>query len=155
MFNYLTLAIYLQDKDDPTGGFTCIGAIVIILIALAVSNNRKNKEIALARAAYQDSLTRLKSNPTNADLRQRTLELGRIYSHLTRKKRGVTLFDEVALMNDINAACAGATFVYQTSRAAATSSIEERLAKLSELRAKGLIDEQEYNSRRQKILDEV
>jgi hypothetical protein len=111
--------------------------------------------LAQAKASYQASLSKLKSNPTNADLRQRTLELGRIYSNLTRKKRGVTLFDEVALMNDISAACAGATFVSPNMGTSATPSIEKRLSKLAELRSKGLIDEQEYNSKRQKIIDEV
>lgn len=152
----LTLLIYFQDQETPAGGFVCLGIVIIIIIALVVSSNQKNAALAQARTAYQGSLSRLKSNPTNADLRQSTLALGRVYSNLTRKKRGVTLFDEVALMNDINAACAGATFVsHNNARASATPSIEERLARLAELRSKDLIDEQEYSARRQKIIDEV
>jgi len=156
MFSHFTLAIYLQDTTNQTSGLLLPAFLIIVVIAIVASNNRKNKELAQARAAYLDSLAQLKSNPTDASLRQRTLELGRVYSNLTRKKRGVTLFDEVALMNDINAACAGATFIHQTNTTASASlSIEERLARLFELRSKGLIDEQEYNLRRQKIIDEV
>jgi hypothetical protein len=57
-------------------------------------------------------------------------------------------------MNDINAACAGATFLSR-STSELELSIEERLAKLAELRSKGVIGEQEYISARQKIIAEV
>jgi hypothetical protein len=149
------LTLYFQNQENPAGGFLCLGVVVIIIIALVASSNRKNKELAEAKASYEASLSKLKSNPTNADLRQTTLQLGRIYSNLTRRKKGVTLFDEVALMNDINAACAGATFVSRSTSAPAESSIEKRLAKLAELKSKGVIDEQEYTSTRQRIIDEV
>jgi hypothetical protein len=154
----LTPAAYMLRSDDLTGFACFLGFLIIVGLAIAAlvsSANRQAKELAQAKAAYQNSLARLKSKPTSADLRQRTLELGRAYSNLTRNKKGVTVFDEVALMNDINAACAGAAVSPQTNKIAAKPSIEDRLAKLSELKSKGLIDEQEYNSRRQKILDEV
>lgn len=150
------LILYFQNQENPTGGFLCLGVIVIIIIAAVMSSNKKTKELAEAKAAYQASLSRLKSDPTNADLRQRTLGLGRIYSNLTRRKRGVTIFDEVALMNDINAACAGASFVPNNREPAREgSSIQERLARLAELHSQGIINDQEYNLTRQKIIDEV
>jgi hypothetical protein len=66
------------------------------------------------------------------------------------------VFDEVALMNDINAACAQAGAKHEpSSEKASAGSIEERLGKLSDLRSKNLIDEDEYQSRRRRILDEV
>ena len=109
-----------------------------------------------AKAAYEQSLIKLKSNPASADLRQRTLQLGRAYSSLTRSTQGVTVFDEVALMNDINAACGGVALSANSEPAAPPkASIEERLAKLGELRVQGLIEEEEYSARRSKILDEV
>jgi hypothetical protein len=151
----LTL-IYFQGQENPAGGFICLGVVVIIIIALVISSNQKNAALAQARTAYQVSLSRLKSDPTNPDLRQNTLALGRIYSNLTRKKRGVTLFDEVALMNDINAACAGATHGSQNhAQTSAAASIEERLSRLTDLRSKDLIDEEEYRLRRQQILDQL
>lgn len=58
-------------------------------------------------------------------------------------------------MNDINAACAGATTVAERKPLAIKQPIEERLEKLAELKAKGLIDEQEYAARKKGILDEV
>jgi hypothetical protein len=109
-----------------------------------------------AQTKYQESLKKLKNNPTDASLREITLGLGRIYSDLLRNETGVTAFDEIALMNDINAACAGATFISNyKEQTMPPQSIEDRLTKLKELKAKGLIDENEYNSKRQKILDEV
>jgi|SRR5438128_9551285 len=137
--------------------------LIIILAALLGIAYLVNKELMKgvktldqARQAYQDSLSKLKSDPANADLRQKTLQLGRLYSNLTRHKRGVTVFDEVALMNDINAACAGAASMPGLNRKAASEqTVEERLARLTELRSKGLIDEFEYRSKRHKILDEI
>ncbi len=79
--------------------------MVLVLVALAVQSGRR----ARAKKAYQESLGNLKRDPNNPDLRERTLELGRRYSKLMRNSKGRTTFDEVALMNDINAACARAT----------------------------------------------
>ena len=56
-------------------------------------------------------------------------------------------------MNDINAACAGATVV--STKAQNSPTIEERFEKLSELREKNLISETEYENQRRKILDEI
>jgi hypothetical protein len=138
------------------GGYICLGVFVLFLLAAIIDNNRRQRELEKARIAYQRCLSRLKADPTNANLRQQTLQLGRVYSHLTRDKKGVTLFDEVALMNDINAACAGAATLRNVQVAnVATQPVEERLNKLAALKAKGLIDEAEYQARRQKILDEV
>jgi type II secretory pathway pseudopilin PulG len=124
--------------------------------AQAQAAAREIEAQAEAKAAYEQSLIKLKSNPASADIRQRTLHLGRAYSSLTRSSQGVTVFDEVALMNDINAACGGVALAANSESAApAKASIEERLARLGELRVQGLIDEEEYRTRKQKILDEV
>ena len=103
---------------------------------------------------YFNCLSKLKNEPNNPELKQQTLSCGRRYSELTRNKQGIegiTIFDEIALLNDINAACAGAVSI----SAKAEVTVEERLAKLSELKKKDLISDQEYNERRQKILDEI
>lgn len=124
--------------------------------AQAQAASRAIEAQAEAKAAYEKSLIKLKSNPASADTRQRTLHLGRAYSSLTRSSQGVTVFDEVALMNDINAACGGVALAANSAPAApAKASIEERLARLGELRVQGLIEEEEYSARRLKILDEV
>ncbi len=162
-----TAILYLQ-TDDATASVCCGGMILfvvaMIIYSVKVGNEQTKRlkaerdeqirQLNAAKNGYFASLRSLKANPTNPDLRERTLELGRKYSNLTRNKSGVTVYDEVALSNDINAACAGAaTLVGNTS--ASSQTIESRLQKLAELKSKGLIDEQEYAARRTKILDEV
>lgn len=60
----------------------------------------------------------------------------------------------MALMNDINAACAAATFSKPVTGVSA-SIVEERLTKLLKLKSKNLITVEEYEQRRQKILDDI
>ncbi|HKO55430.1 MAG TPA: SHOCT domain-containing protein [Thermoanaerobaculia bacterium] len=123
--------------------------LVVLIVAVIVQANARER----ARRAYQEALERLRRNPANPDLRGETLRLGRAYSNLTRNRRGVTLFDEVALMNDINAACAAA---FQPPKPLPpTESVETRMAKLNDLRSKGLIDDAEYAERRQQIVSEI
>jgi cytochrome c-type biogenesis protein CcmH/NrfG len=157
-------------QNNPNDGgvigvFILLAGFLIFMIVLkARQSQARTRALREGLRNYLDSLEELKHSPTNANLRQRTLELGRHYSNLTRNKQGVTVFDEVALSNDIGAACAGAGSVMSDSVnstplknivASSGSSIEERLTKLSELKARGLIDEQEYESKRARILDEV
>ena len=110
--------------------------IVAVTVAVAllwawVTEKGKNE----ALQAYRNSLASLKSNPRNPDLRQRTLVLGRIYSNLMRDNRGLTVFDEVALINDINASCAGASLVQAEKPAISTpDTIELRLEKFISLK---------------------
>ncbi len=78
-----------------------------------------------------------------------------IYGYLLQSTGGDSI-DEVALSNDINAACAGATVVHQSQpRVANTPSVEVRLEKLSELKDGGLITDDEYSKRRQQIIDSI
>jgi hypothetical protein len=155
----LTFFIYLQNQNsDPVGAvFAILLLLAIVLIAINAGKgvNKKAQALAAARDAYHNSLTNLKANPTDPNLRQLTLGLGRNYSNLTRNKKGVTIFDEVALSNDISAACAGATNVSENNIAKPDQTIELRLEKLADLKVKGLIDDTEYAARREKILDEV
>lgn len=134
-----------------------IGAVVIGILA-AIGKNQKIEE---AKRAYQASLANLKSNPTNAGLRQTTLELGRKYSNLTRNGKGVALFDEVALMNDLNAVAGGTMAIAHApspaviSGASGPGSVEMRLKQLSRLKEEGLIDEAEFRERRASILGDL
>lgn len=153
----LFLAIF-QRNSSGFEGLAClviVGGIIALIVWSSTSADKRRREaLANARNAYHSSLAQLKRNPTNADLRQRTLALGREYSNLTRDRKGVTVFDEVALMNDINAACAGAAASAER-RSSSANSIEERLARLFDLMEKGLISQQEHDERRRKILDDV
>jgi hypothetical protein len=154
-----TLLFYLQSNNPDAGSAICgiilILAIILIATSVGAANKKKQEDLEAARSAYHESVNKLKQNPTNADLRQTTLALGRIYSNHTRSRKGVTLFDEVALMNDINAACAGAANIHESRLPKPDEAIALRLEKLAELQAKGLIDDDEYSARREKILDEI
>jgi type II secretory pathway pseudopilin PulG len=141
-----------------------MGIFLVILVVAAivfamVQGAAQAKALENARKAYQASLATLTKQPGSAQLRQNTLALGRAYSNLTRDKKGVTLFDEVALMNDINAACGGAVTVTESrpSGAADTggSSIGDRLARLETLREQNLITPAEYESKRGQLINEI
>jgi hypothetical protein len=166
--NTAAILFYWQSDGDPTG-FVCCGGVILFIVAIIIyavkAGNEQTKrlnaerdeqirQLNAAKNAYFVALRSLKANPTNPDLRERTLELGRKYSNLTRNKSGVTVYDEVALSNDINAACAGAATIVGNA-SAPSQTIESRLQKLADLKSKGLIDDQEYAARRTKILDEV
>jgi len=112
-------------------------------------------QLELARKNYQDALSRLRSDPVNPLVKEDALKLGRHYAAVTRKGQGfaVTLFDEVALSNDIQAACAAATA--QSAQTLSSRSIEQRLEVLDTLRKKGLISDAEYKSKRIEILNEI
>ena len=144
-------------------GVGCIGFIMLAAVSAFVVGvglylyrlRQINEQLQHSFANYRQSLEILKQQPNNPELRQRALEWGRHYSNLTRDNRGVTVYDEVALANDINAACAGGV---DSARAAPTMeirSIEHRLEQLKALFDKGAIGEQEYNERRSRLLDEV
>jgi type II secretory pathway pseudopilin PulG len=133
-----------------------VGVVALIIWAGVQAAKEAEKKKAAARAAYLASLEALKGKPTDANLKQETLALGRAYSNLTRNQKGQTLFDEVALMNDINAACAAASAVESAARSASTAeTIEGRLEQLAALRARGLIDEAEFAQKRKAILSEL
>ncbi len=138
--------------------------IVIGLVFLVYRQERLKQEdirkklqaIYYAEDLYKNSLEALKNNPTDANRKQECLQFGRELASLTRNYQGiegVTIFDELALMNDINAACAGAPSL--STKTEISQTLEERFAKLSELKEKNLINEQEYEIRREKILDEI
>ncbi|KPY65728.1 hypothetical protein ALP50_03805 [Pseudomonas syringae pv. spinaceae] len=128
--------------------------VVVLGILVAWASEKAKTE---ARQKYQKSLDNLKADPRNAGLRQQTLALGRAYSNLMRDKKGQTVFDEIALMNDISAACAGASESPVIKPAVSTppDNVEARLEKLLSLKNRNLIDEVEYISRRKEILESI
>lgn len=136
-----------------------IGVIIVIAIIIGVANGKERKkreqQLKDAEQDYRTSLLQLKRNPTNADLKQKTLALGRFFSNLTRERKGVTVYDEMAIMNDINAACAASSQTYPLTAKKQVESIEQRLKKLKDLKDKDLITDKEFESRREKILNEI
>ena len=131
-----------------------VGCYLLYQIALLRQERKAQRQKWEAQQKYQEALGLLKFDPTNPNLRQKTLELGRYYSNLTRDGQGVTVYDEVSLMNDINAATAGALSSLRSNQDhTSQQSPEERLEKLRELKSLGLINEEEYTAKRKQILD--
>jgi hypothetical protein len=103
-----------------------------------------------------ESLEKLKTDPHNPNLREEAVSHGREYARLAHDARNAfyeVQFTELMLMNDINAACARAGS--KVTIDARKPTIDERLAKLDELRAKRLITDAEYDNQRIKILAEI
>ena len=57
-----------------------------------------------ARETYHAALAKLKNAPTDPECRQQALYFGRLYSAFSRRDGRVTIYDEAAMANDINAA---------------------------------------------------
>lgn len=141
----------------PIAGFVGLVAAFSFVVWFA-SRNAAKAEYEAAQKAYREHLERLKQEPANHELRDKALALGRHFA--ARAEHcflngigGVERFDEAALGNDIAAACARSAASSEASNAKPT--LEERLAKLDELRSKNLITDQEHQSRRAQILQEL
>lgn len=155
----------MEDVWVVTSCLTIPVVIIVILFIIQQRSSRQQqrssreeaertaKELKDAHETYRRCLANLKNNPTDPELRERTLEWGRHYSNLTRQRQGVTIFDEVALSNDIAAACAAAGRFAGAANSEKT--LETRLRKLDELHASGTINDEEYRQRRGQILAEI
>src|SRR5947209_6456545 len=99
----------------------CIGVFILAMVGAAyhlitgdarleAARKEYRARREAARKGYVASLEKLKSDPTNAEIRQHTLAYGREWCELLRQS-GDYSYDELALKNDIDAACAGAVSV--------------------------------------------
>lgn len=144
---------------DQLGYIICMVVVIAVIFAILVANRRAAdaRAAALKQAyeAYQKALVDLRANPADPFYRQRALDAGRSYSNLTREGKGVTIYDEVALSNDISAAAAGAVKAAVAAPSAPAASVQDRLKRLDDLKAAGTITDQEHAARRQKILEEL
>jgi type II secretory pathway pseudopilin PulG len=150
-----------------------IGCIVALLVVgllaaafiriLGVDARRRREEAEAYRSSlteaethYRRTLELLRANPHDPDMREKALGWGRRYAGLTRQPVGssVTIYDEVAVANDINAACAAATRPAQPQGAPSTS-LEERLERLQGLLNRGVITAAEFNEKRAQLLNEL
>ena len=95
------------------------GFVYVMYDSIIDSRHRANKyrrellnetrNLTVAKIAYEKAISQLTKSPNSPNARKTALELGRYYASLNREDKNVTMFDEVALKNDIDAACAGAT----------------------------------------------
>jgi hypothetical protein len=126
--------------------------ILIFVTLIGVISRLKEGSKETARRNYKTSLEELKQDPNNPDLRGRTLELGRHYSNLMRDSKGHTIFDEMALSNDIAAACARATVgQYGVGKVEVTNPIAlgstsaaQEIEKLGQLFLQGVLTAEEF-----------
>jgi hypothetical protein len=135
----------------------CLGLLVLIVVMVMVAANNKRKRLEAAEEKYRKSLHQLKKAPNSSDQREATLRAGREYARIARENKRETIFDEMALMNDMNA-IAGQQVTSQpatVSHVPQGSSVEERLARLRKLADGGHITEEEYSDRRARLLDEI
>lgn len=151
---------------DDTFVVLCVVAPIAVIIAFFVRAELRRRRIAEAEEIYNEWLQELRAFPTDSAVRIQTLEAGREYARALRESGNETIFDEVALLNDINA-IAGSSVSKSIERQQPSAprkvepeveqpkSHEDRLRALADLRSKGLITEDEYNERRTKILDEI
>lgn len=126
-----------------------IGGVVGVVMAVSQA-----KAMAAAKAAYEAALAALSAEPHSNDRRIAALNAGRHYAELARKKagsKGVALFDEVAMQNDLTARLgAGATSPAKT--ASGGDDRVAKLTKLAELRDKGVLSPEEFDAEKKKLL---
>jgi len=138
------------------GAILIVGAILGVVFAMVWAASAANEAKVKARHAYEDSLSALKLAPSDPDLKQQTLQLGRGYSQLTRDGKGIAIFDEVALMNDLSAVCAGAAAASSpsptSSAPAREATIHTKLTELRQLHNAGLVSDHEYTTLRSELL---
>jgi hypothetical protein len=126
--------------------------LIVVIVAFLVWQFIKGISEGNAKTAYQEALKELKSRPNDPDLREKVLQFGRVYAAKVRNEKGTSIFDEVALMNDINAACARATVgensvakVHVTNVAAMGGpTVAEQIEKLGKLFLEGVISAPEF-----------
>lgn len=141
---YVEYGLYEEFGPGPL-----IVSILLLLLVLFVKITRRAK--AKVRKAYENCLEQLKRDPNNPELRETTLRIGRCYSNIMRDLKGHTIFDEMALMNDINAACARATVGQNTvSKVEVTNipldgtSVAQDIERLGQLFIAGIITAEEF-----------
>ena len=114
------------------------------------------RNISQARQAYEKCLAQLRQTPADPHLRQQALEAGRLHAAWKRHREGgkVTVYDETAIANEIEAASAAVAANPKRTNEGSMS-IEERLERLKALKGNNLISSEEYEAKRAAILAEL
>lgn len=131
----------------------CVGIPVILLALWIYTTEQKKKQIEEARDNYRRALEKLREKPASNDLRESALKYGRYYVALASNYKGST-FDEVGLLNDLNAIQAPVA-AQVASAEPSQRDVKARLDKLALLHNDGVITKEEYETRRSQILSEL
>jgi hypothetical protein len=113
---------------------------------------RGARGIMNAERAYRASLADLRADPTNPHLREETLELGRRVIRLNSRSGVRGGLSELAMTNDINAACAHAVnhpgavarVAVVNPGALSTDSVAKQIEDLNNLRRIGVLTDEEF-----------
>ncbi|QEF96148.1 hypothetical protein Mal15_01740 [Stieleria maiorica] len=85
-----------------------LGGIISLMVKIGLDEFAKNRaKLAESEQAYQAALSELRAYPNDSEKRENALRLGREFSRLSREDNKETVYDELAIKNDIDAACAG------------------------------------------------
>jgi len=114
-----------------------VAIIIGVLIAIGVIVNR-NK----LKSEYDEALS-------GTD-KAKALKVGRAYYSALRSGN-LTIYDEQAITNDISAM---RTETKTSLGKQASNSVLDKLEKLGQLKAQGVLTEEEFNKQKQKILNE-
>lgn len=159
----LTFLIIQSSNRDDAGGGLCGGTgfllLITVVLALVVSFKAESKRLNEVRENYFSALADLRRDPTNRHLREYTFVLGRIYSELTRSREEGAVYDEIALSNDIIAACAAPVSPSPPSSKLVAfegqESADIRLQKLEGVPSLALIPEEESERMRRRLREEI
>jgi hypothetical protein len=97
-----------NDLDNSTASclvvlLVIVGVCVAALLAAANAAAKRTAQLNAAWGEYQQALQWVRYNPGRSELRVQALALGRSYYSLARKDGVPTIYDEMALANDLNA----------------------------------------------------
>lgn len=103
---YLVLAAGSFDIEGFVSDLKTFAIIFVVVAVLAVLvgfhiSGQYGRARAAASRAYQDALDELEASPTDGVAKRRALEQGRQLANLCRESGQATVFDEIALNNDI------------------------------------------------------
>jgi 2-keto-3-deoxy-galactonokinase len=129
--------------------------LVAYVIGTIFRRLRTKQRLEVARQAYARALARLSEDPDDNARRLFALDCGQHYAALARQaagNRGVAIFDEVALQNDLTARLGKKVSIAQSDSATDRLSLLERL---SQLRIQGALTDEEFEREKQQLLGAV
>ncbi len=132
--------------DNSIWVWLILGTFFALAILKAIAEHRA---YAVAKAAYRDALAALADDPANTALRQDALRKGRALTaagqrlNAGAKTPNVSVHDELAIRNDLDAIYAGAVH--------APAGIADDLATLAALHREGVLTSEELTRLKQQI----
>ncbi|SDC68849.1 SHOCT domain-containing protein [Williamwhitmania taraxaci] len=118
------------------------GGLLIIVVFLIIRSNLKSKRITKLRLEYRAAL-----KGTN---KARAVTAGRAYYSAVRNGR-LTIYDEQAINNDMSTMN---TEIIKSEVVKSSDSSIDKLERLAQLKAQGILTDEEFNQQKSKVLSE-